>query len=840
MATLDSSTTLLLAHLHRGGTYAYYWSASEQKDERGTAAEKLTTWWPVGDPPAIPTNRGPYGWRHLYFGVHPTSEIPQERLGRNKQPYKPNPAKCRPVLDEIAAINCLFAEFDAKRFPDGKAGALAHIDALAHPPSAIIDSGGGYHCYWLLDTPHTLTDDDARDYARRLQYAWVLLVASDEDAKDLSRVLRIPGTKNYKEGYGPNYPTVTWIRCDLDLTYRLADLEQAARPFMADRASARHREANSSDTPLSEYDRVEAALQRIGPARWASYQGWIDIGMALHSWDSGHNGLSLWERYSRLKAPDKWEMGICETKWATFNPKDLTVGSIFHWADEDTPRVNVDTSTRRSAGAHLRPSNGMSVATEATAPEDMLPILLRATELHRIPPAISLIPDVLFVNTLHQFFGAPGSAKSFLLLDIACTVAQLYRVIYVAAEAIEDYEARVNAWATHHGRSVENLYFWREPLQLGNPASVQQFIAAASALQPAVVVLDPLADCMTGLDENVAGDMGVAIAALNEIRRTTHAAMAIVHHTGWNDERERGHSLLRGACRIVVKVEMRDDGLIRFSCVKKNQGAKFTPRLFRLIAAGTMGGVLPLPAGQVMVGRTKPTERMLKVMEALTTEPLRKGATHTQIQQDTQIAAGTLNRVLTALSEQGYISSTDKGRSTYYRLTDLGQDALDIAAEDTGSSGGRTLEEDGRRIGVDVNWIVRSSTDTGLVDAVLPSSSTVSSNGTAPLSLYPPKGGIGREQGVEESASTNGYRELGGYSGDVQPEDPPVDMHPIEVPPTTNGHKYGFDWGHVRQMYAAGDVAALRVHCSIYGRNFDDVLAQLDAESGHVPVEEDE
>lgn len=374
------------------------------------------------------------------------------------------------------------------------------------------------------------------------------------------------------------------------------------------------------------------------------------------------------------------------------------------------------------------PADTTSPPAEPGTSED-LPLLLPATELHRIPPAIPLIPSVLYVSTLHQFFGPPGCGKSFLMIDIACIVARRYRVIYVAAEAIEDYPARIDAWTAHYGCSVENLYFWREPLHLGNDNAVQQFIAAIQHIRPAAIIFDPLADCMHGLDESGAGDMSIAIANLNAIRRATHAAIGIVHHTGWNDERERGSSLLRGACRVVAKIEMRDDGLIRLSCVKKNQGEKFEPRLFRLVSAGAQGSVLPLPASQVLKGASKPTDRMVRVMEALTTEPLRLGATHTQVQQDTQIPAGTLNRVLTSLVDAQLVRSFEDRRSRKYTLTDAGYEVLREVGESSSTS---STEKGGYFHGSSTppfNWFLCSSDQTGLSEA--PSSTSFQSSSTS-------------------------------------------------------------------------------------------------------------
>lgn len=817
---MDDQTRSFLAYLHQRGKMGYWWYASEARDEKRIPLEKTTVWWPVGRMVKLPPDSGPHGPRHLYFGVHPTTGLPQERtIKKTGEVYKPRPAKSRPILEEIAVINCLFAEFDAKRFDGGKMETLAHIDNLELPPSALIDSGGGYHAYWLLEEPFVLADDAGREYARRLQAGWVILVGSDDDAKDLSRVLRIPGTYNYKEAYGPNYPQVTWVRCDLDLRYPITDLETATRPFLTE-----GRESKPLDTsrePLSEYERVEEALSRIGADRWVSYRGWIDIGMALHSWDSGHNGLSLWDRYSRSKAPTKWEAGVCEAKWATFQPKNIGIGSVFHWAEEDSPRISVDTA-RRTVGRLDMPTPADTAGEEQPKHEEnYLPILIRANDLHLIPPAEELVCDLLYVNTLHQIFGAPGGGKSFLALDIAATVAQTRRVVYVAAEAIEDYESRLDAWQIHHKASAGDLYFWREPLTLASEGDVRRFIALAD--DPALVVIDPLVDCLTGLDESNGRDMGVALYALNTIRRHTRAAVLIVHHTGWVDDHERGHSSLRAACRVVGKVDAREDGLIRLVCEKKNHGKKFDPRSFRLVAMGTMGGALILPARMVMPGKVRLTDKLLKVMEAMTTEPLRGGATHTELLKDTAIPAGTLNRVLTSLADAGYIRAEDSGRSRKYYLTTEGRQALTLSFEEQSESG-RTLEDSGSGW----NWKVVSSTGLAHNKEVLPNASI----SLPPTPLSPLKGGKGVAGEFQSSSTGNGYhppiaveatvkgyREFGGYGDNAAapeeelfPDTPAAAVAPppaisVVAPPVST-----FNLEHVRRLLDTQNVAALVTH----------------------------
>lgn len=194
--TLDPDFEALLTHLHRGGQAGYYWRKGQG-----------STWWNGGSPPALPARND------VYFGVHPATAA-----GERGE---------RTTLASVTALNSLFAEFDAKDFAGDKSLALAHVHQLEFSPSAIVDSGGGFHCYWLIDQPFVLDSDAARERARELQARWVAFVGGDTGAKDLARVLRVPGTFNTK--YSPAQP-VAFVRCELDLLYELDELAALIPP----------------------------------------------------------------------------------------------------------------------------------------------------------------------------------------------------------------------------------------------------------------------------------------------------------------------------------------------------------------------------------------------------------------------------------------------------------------------------------------------------------------------------------------------------------------------------------------------------------------------------------
>lgn len=136
-----------------------------------------------------------------YFGVCTLAHKPRRGRGRFAD------------MSGIGAIHIDvdIAHADAQvhkkpNLPPDLDSALAFVDSLGLPPSIIIHSGYGLHVYWLLQSFWQFSDDDDRTRAASMIETWQKMCkwrAShskwDLDAtQDLTRVLRIPGTFNYK------------------------------------------------------------------------------------------------------------------------------------------------------------------------------------------------------------------------------------------------------------------------------------------------------------------------------------------------------------------------------------------------------------------------------------------------------------------------------------------------------------------------------------------------------------------------------------------------------------------------------------------------------------------
>ena len=162
-------------------------------------------------------------------------------------------------------------------------------------------------------------------------------------------------------------------------------------------------------------------------------------------------------------------------------------------------------------------------------------------------------------------YGPPASAKSFLVLDWALSIASGRswlgyevispgRVVYVVGEGAGGLRKRLQAWMQEHPHAtVPDGFFIPEPVQLLKNEDVELLLTRIVRRRPVLVILDTLATCMDG-DENSSKDMSLAIAAAKRIIGVTGATVILVHHTGKKGVEERGSSALRGAADTMMLV----------------------------------------------------------------------------------------------------------------------------------------------------------------------------------------------------------------------------------------------------------------------------------------------
>ena len=260
------NTIRFFRHLHRAGAYAYYHALPDRR----------SYWYPTARPLAPPAECT----SNWYISVHPATQIPP----CNAHGEVRDPPFVRAQKRYVAAINCLYAEFDVKEY-GSKDAIRDHLARATFPqPSVIVDSGGGLHGYWLLRDPYVIENDDQRGCAELIQRSWVQqVVGGDRTVHDLVRILRVPGTLNFK--YDPPR-SVVFLSCDLDLTYSLPALTahippmvEAAPRFKNDpprksRSIERFNTENPIDTILARYGyRAAGRYRMISPSSGSARPG---------------------------------------------------------------------------------------------------------------------------------------------------------------------------------------------------------------------------------------------------------------------------------------------------------------------------------------------------------------------------------------------------------------------------------------------------------------------------------------------------------------------------------------------------------------------------------------
>lgn len=213
---------------------------------------------------------------------------------------------------------------------------------------------------------------------------------------------------------------------------------------------------------------------------------------------------------------------------------------------------------------------------------------LTRADLATLPKPEPLIADTLDLSTTALLAGFHGTMKSFVVLDWAASVATgsrwmgrevtSGRVLYVVGEGAFGIDGRLSAWERSRGVEIppDRLHVFPDALQIAKPGPREDLLRVVAEERYSLIVFDTLARCAVGLDENSAEDMGLFVAALEEVKKASGACVLTVHHAGKDRATVRGSSSLEAAMDTVYSTAAAPEGL-RLSRTKRKDGS--TPDL---------------------------------------------------------------------------------------------------------------------------------------------------------------------------------------------------------------------------------------------------------------------
>lgn len=241
------------------------------------------------------------------------------------------------TADNAEYIKSLFIDMDGYESREAAQSALdafladTGLDAYGKP--WIVASGGGLHCYWPFDKPLTVAQwKPIAEAFKRLCKQRELAIDNTVTA-DAARVLRIPGTKNFKKKYGEPRPVEV--------------LSEGAAVLDADEFFERLCKllGNAAPAPVADTSQIEIPGTRPIAASKTGVQmlanSVVRFGTIMKRTSSG-DGCAQLAHFVEHAAEDGmeplWRGWLSQTKYCADGEKASVMLSALHPYDEDRMR----------------------------------------------------------------------------------------------------------------------------------------------------------------------------------------------------------------------------------------------------------------------------------------------------------------------------------------------------------------------------------------------------------------------------------------------------------------------------------------------------------------------
>lgn len=297
------------------------------------------------------------------------------------------------------------------------------------------------------------------------------------------------------------------------------------------------------------------------------------------------------------------------------------------------------------------------------------------SDLINAPPLEWMIAGIIPEKALAVVYGPPRSFKSFIVQDMALSVATgknwMNRktadggVLYIAAEGIHGLGKRIKAWMDYYDFPVEDFpfYSYGAAINLAEPSEVDKLIRSApEGLK--MIVIDTLNRCMVGLDENSAKDVSAFIKGCDRIQEELGVTVVLIHHSGKDKTKGlRGSTAIEGAADVLIKV-VREDNHVKLECEKQKEFEEFDP--FALEAKESGDSLVFIPAtyqSTAIPAEKTPPPALAAILRVLSQN--KGGLTPGEIQELAEISESSWKRHKKILEERGRIRKDEKGRYHY-------------------------------------------------------------------------------------------------------------------------------------------------------------------------------
>jgi len=412
-----------------------------------------------------------------------------------------------------------------------------------YPSIAWKSSDDRYQAIWLLDKPHEVYA--AEQLNKKLTYK----IGADKGGWDITQVLRVPGSTNYKYA-PPQKGEVLWAKkLYVPASVVEAYVEESALP--------------SAISLLKKYELSPRILDLLNTDSSEVVEG---------------------ERSDRL-----WELECCLIESGVPVLTTITVIKECVWNKFKGRRDENEQIYKEvlKAEEYVKSKAILTAVTDTDPEAEALKNMIWAVPYDvfiskRVPKPTWLVEDIWQAGTYGMIAGEPKTYKSVMATDLALSVAsggsflgtypvkQQGAVLYVQEENGEStVQDRVFKIAHSKGLITTTtsglpiiddmpLFFSNNyGIDLTNKKSRELLEQTIGNIEPLLVILDPLYMMLGKAEENSATEVRDILRWLTYIRNTYNCAIVICHHYGKpeRNSKGRGGNKIRGTSEFHAWVE---------------------------------------------------------------------------------------------------------------------------------------------------------------------------------------------------------------------------------------------------------------------------------------------
>ena len=309
-------------------------------------------------------------------------------------------------------------------------------------------------------------------------------------------------------------------------------------------------------------------------------------------------------------------------------------------------------------------------------------------ELYAFEDPEALIEVIMFKDSVCEIYGKPETGKSLVALSMTHSISRGKEwmglqckqadALYIFGEGRSGIKKRFKALENKYGPAGD-VRFLSSAINLKDFIDCPKLISQLNEMsfKPGFIVIDTLARCFGGGDENSTQDMGKFVSNVDVLQKKTGATILIVHHSGKDRAKEeRGSSSLRAAMDTVIEVSGNSGSsnkLITFKCKKQKDADHFADLKLMFSAvdlgSGINSAVLQPCAGNKSNSGNESDLNLLENEKTLLKYFLKQAvpikAKKCIEDLKTQISEATVNRRLKGLVETGILDK-DEVKALYW------------------------------------------------------------------------------------------------------------------------------------------------------------------------------